>query len=262
MSRPLAATALTAVLLATPAAAHLQLVATPEVNRERAGEVPSKLLFRHPIVNGHVVDMGAPEQFFVRFRGERTDPKDALAPLVFTGRANAGRAFEGVTRLTRSGDDTFVVVPELSDGASEDLDGQPITANVVNRGAPPTDGMEPVGLATELVPLDKPYRVIAGSTFSGVGLRDGEPEGGVESEIEDPPAEPDLAADAAASVARAPVAGGAITAINRADASFTFGTPKAGHRSFAAFRTGPASEHAGKAPSQDAVLRVHAHERN
>jgi cobalt/nickel transport protein len=260
MYRPLATAALAASLLATPAAAHFQLVYTPEVNLDRAGEVPLKLLFWHPMANGHVMDMGEPEQFFVRYRGERTDLKNALSPVVFTGLANQGRAFEGVARLTRSGDYTFVVVPEPYYEESEDIYIQQLTKNVVNRGALPTDWMEPVGLATEIVPLNKPYGVIAGSTFSGVVLADGEPVAGAEVEIEYLPAEPDMAADAPASDATSPVPGGAITAVTRADGSFTFGIPRAGHWGFAALGTGPDDAHAGKALSQDAVLWVYAHE--
>ncbi|NBC95535.1 MAG: DUF4198 domain-containing protein [Deinococcus-Thermus bacterium] len=262
MPRPLAAAALAAALMATPAAAHFQLVYTPEVNLDRAGAVPLKLLFWHPMANGHVMDMGEPEQFFVRFRGERTDLKDTLSPVVFTGLENEGRAFEGVTRLTRSGDYTFVVVPAPYYEASEDSYIQQITKNIVNRGALPTDWRDPVGLVTEIVPLNKPYGVIAGSTFSGVVLAGGEPVAGAEVEIEYLPAEPDVAANAPASDARWPVPGGALTAITQADGSFTFGIPKAGHWGFAALGTGPDDAHAGKALSQDAVLWVYAHEMN
>jgi len=259
MYRPLVTATLAASLLAAPAAAHFQLVYTPEVNLDRAGEVPLKLLFWHPMANGHVMDMGEPEQFFVRFRGERTDLKDALTPVIFTGLENEGRAFEGLTQLTRSGDYTFVVVPEPYFEESEDIYIQQITKNIVNRGALPTDWMEPVGLPTEIIPLNKPYGVIAGSTFSGIVLADGEPVAGAEIEIEYLPAEPDVEANAPASDARAPVPGGAITAITRADGSFTFGIPKAGHWGFAALGSGPATEHAGKELSQDAVLWVYAH---
>ncbi len=262
MHRLLAGTALAAAVLATPAAAHFQLVYTPEVNLERPGEIPLQLVFWHPMDNGHVMDMAAPEQFFLRFRGERTDLQDALAPVVFRGLENEGRAFEGTTRLTRSGDYTFVVVPAPYYEESEDIYIQQLTKSMVNRGGLPTDWMEPVGLPTEIVPLNKPYGVIAGSTFAGIVLSDGEPVAGAEIEIEYLPAEPDVAANAPASEASASAPGGGITVISKADGSFTFGIPKAGHWGFAALGTGPDTEHDGKALSQDAVLWVYAHELN
>jgi cobalt/nickel transport protein len=83
-----------------------------------------------------------------------------------------------------------------------------------------------------------------------------------EVEIGCPPAEPDFETGAPASDARAPVPGGAVTAITTADDGLTFGIPQAGHWSFAALGRGPDTEHAGEAPRRDAVLSVHAHETN
>jgi cobalt/nickel transport protein len=258
----LAATALGLALLAAPAAAHFQLVYTPDANLERAGDVPLKLLFWHPMDNGHVMDMAEPQRFFVRFRGETTDLKPALSPITFVGLENEGQAFGATAPLRRAGDYTFVVVPEPYYEASEDMFIQQITKTIVNRGGLPTDWMDPVGLPTEIVPLNKPYGVIAGSTFSGIVLSNGEPVAGAEIEIEYLTAEPDLEANRPTSDRAAGVPGGAITAITRADGSFTFGIPKAGHWGFAALGVGPVTEHAGRDLSQDAVLWVRAYELN
>lgn len=262
MYRPLTAAAFAAALFATPAVAHFQLVYTPEVNLDRPTDIPLRLVFWHPMDNGHVMDMAAPEQFFVRFRGERSDLMDALSPIVFTGLENEAAAFAGTTRLTRGGDYTFVVVPQPYYEESEDIYIQQITKNVVNRGGLPTDWMEPVGLPTEIVPLNKPYGVVAGSTFSGVVLSQGEPVAGAEIEIEYLAAEPDVAVNAPASDVAMAAPGGGITAISKTDGSFTFGIPSAGYWGFAALGSGPATEHEGKELSQDAVLWVHAHEMN
>jgi cobalt/nickel transport protein len=262
MHRSLAAAALAASLVTTPAVAHFQLVYTPEVNLDRPGEIPLRLVFWHPMDNGHVMDMAAPEQFFMRFRGERTDLADALSPIVFTGLENEGQAFAAEVELTRSGDYTFAVVPAPYYEESEDIYIQQFTKSQVNRGGLPTDWMEPVGLPTEIVPLGKPYGVVAGSTFSGVVLSDGEPVAGAEIEIEYLAAEPDVEANAPASDAATAAPGGGLSVISEADGSFTFGIPKAGHWGFAALGSGPATEHEGKELSQDAVLWVHAHEMN
>ncbi len=262
MHRPLATAALAASLVATPAMAHFQLVYTPEANLETAGEIPLELLFWHPMDNGHVMDMVEPEQFFVRFRGERTDLKDALSPVVFTGLENEGRAFEGVARLTRSGDYTFVVVPEPYYEESEDIYIQQFTKTIVNRGGLATDWMEPVGLPAEIVPLNKPYSVIAGSTFAGIVLSGGEPAGGATVEIEHVPAEPDIDADRPASDARLHAPGGGITMVTKPDGSFTFGIPEPGLWGFAAIGIGTERAHAGKGLEQGAVIWVYAHEMN
>ncbi len=258
----LTAAAVALALTAAPAAAHFQLVYTPDANLETAGEIPLQLLFWHPMANGHVMDMAAPREFYVRFRGETTDLEPSLSPVTFAGLENEGQAFSAATDVRRAGDYTFVVVPEPYYEESEDIFIQQITKNIVNRGGLPTDWMEPVGLPAEIVPLNKPYGVIAGSTFSGILLADGAPVAGAEIEIEYLAAEPDLAANRPASEASAGVPGGAITAITRADGSFTFGIPKAGHWGFAALGVGPETEHAGKVLSQDAVLWVYAHELN
>ncbi len=256
----LPATALALALVSAPALAHFQLVYTPDSNLETAGEIPMKLLFWHPMDNGHVMDMAEPQQFFVRFRGERTDLKPSLSPVSFVGLENEGQAFSAATEVRRAGDYTFAVVPQPYYEESEDIFIQQITKNIVNRGGLPVDWMEPVGLPAEIVPLNKPYGVIAGSTFSGIVLADGEPVAGAEIEIEYLAAEPDLETNRPASEAAAGVPGGAIVAITKADGSFTFGIPKAGHWGFAALGVGPTKEHAGKELSQDAVLWVYAHE--
>ena len=256
------AAALAAGLAATPATAHFQLVYTPDANLEAAGEIPLQLIFWHPMANGHVMDMAAPRQFFVRFRGATTDLKPSLGPITFVGLENEGRAFDATTPLRRAGDYTFVVVPEPYYEASEDIFIQQITKNVVNRGGLPTDWAEPVGLPAEIVPLNKPYGVIAGSTFSGVVLSAGAPVAGAEIEIEYLPAAPDVDAKRPVSAAAAAIPGGAVTAITRADGAFTFGIPKPGHWGFAALGVGPETEHAGKELSQDAVLWVYAHAMN
>ena len=62
-----------ATLTAHSAQAHFQLIYTPEVNLEKAGDVPFKLIFWHPFENGHVMDMGQPEEFFYVHNGKKKD---------------------------------------------------------------------------------------------------------------------------------------------------------------------------------------------
>ena len=63
--------AATTLLAAGSAQAHFQLLYTPEVNLEKAGKLPVKMIFWHPMENGHAMDMGQPEQFALFFKGRR-----------------------------------------------------------------------------------------------------------------------------------------------------------------------------------------------
>jgi cobalt/nickel transport protein len=244
----------------TTASAHFQLIYTPEVNVEKPVDLSFKLIFWHPMTNGHVMDMGAPEEFFVLFKGKRTDLKDTLEPITFHGAGNEAKAYEATAKVKRNGDYVFVVIPAPYYEQSEDKYIQQIAKSYVNKGGAPTGWREAVGLPTEIVPLNKPYGVMAGSTFSGIVLSEGTPVPGAEIEIEYMAAEPDMAANRPQPMTAEPIPGGAIVAISDASGVFTFGIPRAGFWGFAALEVGPATEHRGKPLSQDAVIWIRAHE--
>lgn len=256
----LAAATVAASLAAAPAWAHFQLVYTPEVNLEKPTDLPLKMIFWHPMENGHAMDMGQPEQFFFVHKGEKTDLTGALKPITFHGASNEAKAYEATADVKRNGDYVFALVPAPYYEGSEDIYIQQITKSFVNKGGIPTDWAAPVGLPTEIVPLNKPTNVIAGSTFSGVVLSDGKPVPGLEIEIEYMAAEPDMKTNAPGPVTAGPMPGGAIVAVTDADGVFTFGIPKAGFWGFAALGSGPVTEHKGKELSQDAVLWVRAYD--
>ena len=249
-----------ATFAAAPAAAHFQLVYTPEVNVEQAGDLPFRLIFWHPFENGHVMDMAKPEAFYVVHKGKKTDLMDALKPITFTGSGNAAAAFEATVPVRRNGDYIFVVEPAPYYEGSEDIFIQQIAKSYVNKGGMPTGWNEPLGLATEIVPLNKPTNVIAGSTFSGKLLSEGKPVAGAEIEVEYMAAEPDMDANTPKEPTASPMPGGAVVAVTDEDGEFTFGIPKAGFWGFAALGSGPAKEHEGKELSQDAVIWVRAYD--
>lgn len=248
------------LVAATPAFAHFQLIYTPEVNLEKAGEVPLKLLFWHPLENGAVMDMGLPQEFFSAYRGKRTDLKATLKPVTFQGAENSAAAFDASVSVKRNGDYALVVVPAPYLEASEDIYIQQIAKAYLNVGAVPTDWHQPVGLPAEIVPMTKPYGAIAGSTFTGRVLSEGKPVAGAAVEVEYVAAEPDMKANRPGPVTAGPVPGGAITAVTDAQGVFTFGIPRAGFWGFAALGVGPKKTHEGKELSQDAVLWVRAHD--
>ncbi|WP_417788683.1 DUF4198 domain-containing protein [Terasakiella pusilla] len=243
---------------ATAAQAHFQLIYTPDSNVEKAGDLPLKLVFWHPMENGHAMDMGQPQEFYSVFKGEKTDLMETLKPIKFNGLTNEAAAYDASVKLKRNGDYALITVPAPYLEGSEDIYIQQITKVFINKGAAPTDWAEPIGLKTEIVPLNKPYGAIVGSTFTGVVLKEGKPAAGVEIEIEHMSAEPDMAANKPSSDASVTMPGGAIVAVSDTNGQFTFGIPKAGYWGFAALGSGPDTEFEGKELSQDAVLWIQA----
>jgi cobalt/nickel transport protein len=243
-----------------PASAHFQLAYTPEVNTTKAGDQPVKLIFWHPFENGHVMDMVEPIEFYAVNRGEKIDLKSTLSPITFTGSENSAAAFDATLTLRRSGDYVMVVVPSPYYEESEDIFIQQITKSYVNRNEIPTDWMEPQGLKTEILPLNRPTNIIAGSTFTGRVLSEGQPVAGVEIEIEYMAAEPDMDGNTPKAPTASPMPGGAVVAISDENGYFTFGVPKAGFWGFAALGSGPDKDFQGKELSQDAVLWVRAYD--
>ncbi|KAA5603257.1 DUF4198 domain-containing protein [Roseospira marina] len=256
-------TALTAAALfvaATPALAHFQLAYTPEVNLSTPGDVPMKFFFWHPMENGHAMDMGMPESLTVTFKGDVTDLTDTLAPITFHAAHNEAQGYEAAIPVKRNGDYIVAFTPAPYYEESEDIYIQQITKTILNKGGIPTGWNEPTGLPTEIVPLNKPTNVIAGSTFSGVLLSDGEPVAGAEIEIEYMAAAPDMETNSPTAPTVGPMPGGAVVAITDANGAFTFGIPRAGFWGFAALGSGPVTEHEGKELSQDAVLWIRAYD--
>ncbi len=258
-----AAAALAILAIAPPAAAHFQLVYTPEANVDRPGHLPLRLVFAHPASNGHVMDMAVPLAFYSLFRGVKTDLAPQLSPIAWTGGVNAGAGFAGVLPVRRSGDYIMVLEPVPYLETAEDVYIQQITKSFVNKGGLPTDWHEPVGLKAEIVPLAKPYALYAGGSFSGIVLSDGAPVPGAEIEVEYLNHAPDLATNAfEAEAAVTPPSDAFVTQTIFADQSgtFTYGLPRAGVWGFCALGVGPDTSYAGKELSQDAVIWVQAYD--
>ena len=219
-----------------------------------------KLIFWHPFENGHVMDMGTPEEFYAIFKGEKIDLKDSLKPIRFKGSGNEADAFDAALKVKRNGDYTVVLKPAPYYEPSEDIYIQQITKSYVNKGGVPTDWNEPAGLKTEIIPLNKPTDILAGSTFSGRVLSEGKPVAGAEIEIEYIAAAPDMEANTPGEVTTEPAPGGTLTAISDDNGYFTYGIPKSGFWGFAALGVGPDTEHEGKELSQDAVIWIRAYD--
>jgi cobalt/nickel transport protein len=254
-------TAVVAASFAGAAQAHFQLLYTPDVVLEQPAEIPIKLVFGHPMENGHTMSMGVPESFFVVFKGEKTDLKDTLQSVKWSGTGDTSAdAYSTTYKVRRNGDYIFGLIPAPYLEESEGVYIQQITKAVVNKGAMPTGWSEPVGLPTEIVPKNKPYQVFAHSTFTGQLLSEGKPAAGVECEIEYINSDIDLEGNAFGKETKGAVPGSAIVAITDDAGMFTFGIPHAGVWGFACLGSGPVKEHQGKELSQDAVLWINASE--
>ncbi|MFP4044080.1 MAG: DUF4198 domain-containing protein [Rhodosalinus sp.] len=249
-----------AAALPVTASAHFLSTYTEEAVIGRPGEIPVKLIFWHPMDNGHVMDLAKPREFYMIHNGERTDLLDTLEPAAFEGAENTGEAFLGSVPVRRSGDYVLVTVPEPYYEESEDIHIQQITRVFLNRNGLPTDWDAIMGLPAEIQPLNRPYNVLVGSTFTGRVLSEGEPVPGAEIEIEYLASEPDIADSATTDATVTPPAGGTLVAISDANGYFTFGIPTAGWWGFAALGVGTETEFDGTELSQDAVIWIHASE--
>jgi cobalt/nickel transport protein len=246
-------------ITATSAEAHFQLLYTPEVNVSRAGDLPIRLICWHPFENGHAMDMARPEAFYMVHRGEKTDLSPSLTPITFTGAENQAQAYAATLPIKRSGDYIMVTVPAPYFESSEEIYIQQITKSMVSRNGIPTDWDQELGLKAEIVPLNRPTNVLAGSSFSGRVMADGKPVAGASVEIEYISALPEIDQNRASAATVTPPEGGTLVAVTDSQGVFTFGIPFAGFWGFAALNIGPDKTYQGKPLSQDAVLWIRAY---
>jgi len=261
---------LAGVALPGPAAAHFQLVYTPEAALNESAAIPLALVFAHPFDNGITMDMGVPEEFYVvSQRGpeaerETTDLREFLEPVDWAGVETEAQAYVAnpPRSVTRSlGDYTYVLKPAPYYEGGEDKYIQQITKTVVNVGGIPGAWDEPLGLPVEIVPLDKPYANWVGGVFRAVVLANGEPVPHAEVEIEYLNHEPDIAARRFTPEGKVtPPQGSFVTLSIRADANgqVIIGLPAAGWWGICALDLDDGLTHEGKELSVDAVLWVKA----
>ncbi|MBW2039266.1 MAG: DUF4198 domain-containing protein [Deltaproteobacteria bacterium] len=245
--------------LSVPAFAHFQMIYTPESALTKGGKIDFKLVFTHPFEAGHTMDMGTPEGFFVVHKGKKKDLKGSLKSIIWRSLTNEGKAFKTSYKLRGMGDYVFCLVPAPYYEKSEDIYMQQITKMIVNVAGLPTDWDAEIGLAAEIVPLDKPYALWTGNVFRGVVNCDGKPVPFAEVEVEY--LNHDVMGNAFAKKAKVEAPQDAfVTQTIKADANgvFTFGIPKAGWWGFAALGVGPKKEYKGKEFSQDAIIWIQA----
>lgn len=231
--------------------------------------VDMAVVFTHPFTAGPTMAMGVPEAFYlVHQRGtdatpEQTDLSQYLEAIDWAGAdgmtAAAYRAAIPGSLMRSLGDYTFVLQPAPFLEEGEGVFIQQITKMMMNVGGVPGNWDQPLGLPTEIVPLDKPYAAWEGGVFRGVVLSAGEPVPFAEIEVEYVNYAVDIEGhrfgDGPAIEAPQP----AFENLSlRADANGTFvlGLPRAGWWGIGALGVGPDTEHEGRELSQDAVIWV------
>mgnify|MGYP001572156373 CR=1 FL=1 len=242
--------------------AHFQLVYTEQSIIPKSANVPAKLIFWHPMSNGHAMDMLRPQDVAVIHRGKRTDLTSQLSQTTFSGRHNQAVSWDVSVPIKRSGDYVLVVTPAPYYEESEGIYIQQITKTYLNRNQLPTDWQQVQNLKTEIRPLVKPYNVVVGTSFRGQILSEGKPVPFTEIEVEYLVAKPDMKTGAVGSDASIEMPGGAITIMSDAQGVFSMAIPKAGSWGFAALGSGPDGSYQGKELSQDAVIWIQAHDIN
>lgn len=254
-------TAAAAFAVSTAASAHFQMIYTPESMLEKPTNLNLKIVFGHPMENSHTMNMGTPEEFFVKFKNKKTDLKGKLKSVKWKFHGNEqADAFTADYKVKRNGDYIFALVPAPYYEGGEDIYIQQLTKNIINKGGMPTGWNEPLGLTTEIVPLNKPYQNFVGGTFTGQLLSEGKPASGVECEIEFLNTEINMSNNSFGKGTISAPPATAVVAITDPNGMFTFGIPKAGKWGFACLGSGPVKEHKGKELSQDAVLWIDAAE--
>ena len=239
--------------------AHFQLLYTDTSIIEKAGPVPAKLIFWHPMHNGHAMDMQRPLEVSVIHRGQRTDLTADILQTQFVGQHNTAVSWDVSIPVKRSGDYVIMVTPKPYYEASEDIYIQQITKAYLNRNQLPTDWDQVQGLKAEIRPLVKPYNVAVGTSFRGQVLSGDKPVPFAEIEVEYMLAPPDMATGKVSSNNSLELPGGTMSLLSDAHGVFSMAIPKAGYWGFAALGVGDDDHYQGKELSQDAVIWVQAH---
>ncbi len=248
--------------------AHFQIMYMPNLAPERGQATSMVLAFSHPVHGGPNMDMGRPNDFYVLSqRGEaaeikNTDLMEYLEPVTWLATSNSSEAYRAnlPRKVTRSlGDYVFVLDPAPFYEEGEDKYIQQFTKTIMNIGGLPGNWAEPVGLAAEIIPLDKPYANWTGGVFRGVVHANGQPVANAELEIEYinyaiDMEEPGFASEATVELPQQSF--GTMGIRTNSSGEFTIGLPRAGWWGICALNVGPVNEYEGKELSQDAVLWI------
>ena len=178
--KAIAATALFLACMTGQALAHFGMV-IPSDNILGPSEktVTLDLSFSHPF-EGIGMDLDKPKKFFMVGVGKTTD----LLPTLRTTNIMDHASWTTDVSIRRPGVYTFVMEPKPYWEPAEDVHIIHYTKTMVAAFGSDQGWDEPVGVATEIVPLTRPFGNYAGNSFSGQVLLNGDPVPGSEVEVE------------------------------------------------------------------------------
>lgn len=213
------------VLQVSAASAHFGMI-IPDANTatEDAKSTVLTLSFSHPFeMKG--MDLEKPKTFSVMVDGKSTDLTGSLTPAAVMG----NKAWKTSYTFARPGVYTFAMEPTPYWEPEEDCFIIHYTKTMVAAFGDESGWDEPAGLATEIVPLTRPFGNYAGNSFTGQVLLNGKPAPGAEVEVEFYNRDNQFAAPTDYH----------ITQVVKADENgvFTFACPLAGWWGFAALNT-------------------------
>jgi len=181
MKRSYLAAATAALLAAAPAAAHYGMIipSDPMISQEDGRSVALTLSFSHPFErDGMVLD--APRAFTVTHGGETTDLLGSLDAAQVMG----APGFVLEHRLERPGSYVFAMEPRPYWEPAEDAFIIHYTKTYVTAYGDDGGWDAELGLATEIVPLSKPFGLWEHNVFQGIVKLDGAPVPFAEVEVE------------------------------------------------------------------------------
>ena len=149
-------------------------------------DTPSILLdiaFLHPMEQ-HLMDMTKPKQFGVLSGGQKIDLTQTLQKRKGKGQPQSSTSWQAKYTLKRPGDYTFYMEPQPYWEPAEDTFIIHYTKVCVHGFGLEQGWDQPVGLATEIIPLTRPYGLWTNNLFTGQVLLNGRPVPFAEVEVE------------------------------------------------------------------------------
>jgi len=137
------------------------------------------LSFSHPFA-GIGMDIAKPESFFMESAGKKTELTDSLRPTSVM----AKKSWQADVQIKRPGVYWFVMEPTPYFDVPEDIFIIHYSKTAVAAYGADSGWDTPVGLATEIIPLLRPFGNYAGNTFVGKVLVKGIPAAHIEVEVE------------------------------------------------------------------------------
>ena len=167
-------------LISSPVYAHFGMVIPDQSIISQDNRATNfTLSFSHPFEN-HTMNLDKPQRFFVAVNGQQVDLGDSMNKINLLDHT----AWTSSYTFKRPGVYQFVMEPEPYWEPGEDLFIIHYTKTVVPAFGDDQGWDQPVGLATEIIPLMRPFGNYAGNSFVGQVLVNGSPAPGVEVEVE------------------------------------------------------------------------------